>query len=83
MNAAPGDPMAMRRWARPGHSTEALAFPKSASSQAVLAGLCSEQPPGEMEQRDQLHVLGVRASYLAAHHLAKLPRRFRMSPKVP
>ena len=41
-NAAPDDPMAMRRLARVGHSTEVLAFPKSGSSQAVLAGLCLE-----------------------------------------
>ena len=42
MNAAPGNPMAMRRLARLGHSTEVLAFPKSGSSQAgVMLGVAS------------------------------------------
>ena len=39
MNAAAGDPMAMRRLARLGHSAEVLAFPKSGSSQAVLRAM--------------------------------------------
>ena len=38
---------------------------------------------GQMEQRDQSHVLGARASYLAAHYLAKLTPRFRKTPKAP